>query len=144
MTRFYQADGHLHGVIVACQREDGRWLMIRRSAAVPAPLRICFPGGGLDAGENQEAAIVREMQEELGALVIPVRCVWHYRAPERRLTLWGWLAELQSDDLVPNPDEVDEILWLTAEDAVRHPDVLPNTDAFFTALQRAMDRLTDR
>jgi hypothetical protein len=31
MTRYYQPDGHLHGVIVACQREDGRWLLIRRA-----------------------------------------------------------------------------------------------------------------
>jgi (d)CTP diphosphatase len=134
MTRIIQPDGRLHGVIVACQRHDGRWLLIRRSATVPGPLRVCFPGGGIDAGESQEEALVREMREELAADVVPVRCVWHYRASERALTLWGWLAELRSSALTPNPAEVHEILWLTAPEAVAHPDVLPRTDAFLAAL----------
>jgi 8-oxo-dGTP pyrophosphatase MutT (NUDIX family) len=138
MTRYYQPDGHLHGVIVACQRDDGHWLLIRRSATVPAPLQICFPGGGIDAGEDQETALVREMREELDAVVVPVQCVWHYRSPERNLTLWGWLADLRSPILTPNPDEVDEILWLSAAEAVRHPDALPNTDAFLAALLKAI------
>lgn len=138
MTRYYQPDGHLHGVIVACQRDDGRWLLIRRSATVPAPLQICFPGGGIDAGEDQETAVVREMREELDAVVVPVQCVWHFCSPERNLTLWGWLADLQSPILNPNPDEVHEILWLSAAEAVRHPDALPNTDAFLAALLKAI------
>ena len=137
MSRYYQPDGHLHGVIVACQRPDSRWLLIRRSATVPAPLQVCFPGGGIDAGEDQETALVREMQEELNAVVTPRKCVWHHRWPERHLTLWGWLADLQSPILTPNPEEVHEVLWLTADEAIRHPDALPNTDAFLEALLKS-------
>jgi len=136
--RFLQSDGHLHGVVVACQRADGRWLMIRRSDGVPAPLKVCFPGGALDEGEDQETTLVREMQEELGAVVEPVRCIWHYRWPDRPLTLWGWLAELKSTTLIPSPDEVHEILWLSEAEALRHPDVLPNTDVFLAALRQAV------
>jgi 8-oxo-dGTP pyrophosphatase MutT (NUDIX family) len=139
--RFLQPDGHLHGVVVACQRADGRWLMIRRSSHVPAPLQVCFPGGALDEGEDQETTLVREMQEELGAIVEPIRCVWHYRWDDRPLTLWGWLAELKSPMLLPNPDEVHEILWLSEEEALCHPDVLPNTDAFLAALRQAIEGL---
>ena len=137
MTRYYQPDGHLHGVIVACQRYDGRWLLIRRSESVPAPLKVCFPGGGIDEGEDQKTAVMREMQEELNAVVTPLQCVWHYCWPERHLTLWGWRATLHSSALMPSPDEVHEVLWLTADEAINHPDALPNTDAFLNAVINA-------
>lgn len=138
MERYYQSDGHLHGVIVACSRDDGRWLLIRRSQTVAAPLKVCFPGGGIDEGEDQETAVVREMQEELNAAVTPVKQVWYGSWPKRKLTLWGWLAKLHSTTLIPNPEEVHEILWLTAEEATQHPDTLPNTDLFLAALRDAI------
>jgi hypothetical protein len=40
--------------------------------------------------------------------------------------------------LTPNPDEVHEILWLSAAEAARHPEALPNTDAFLAALLKAI------
>ena len=138
MARTIQPDGRSHGVTVACQDQNGRWLLIRRSATVPAPLRVCFPGGGIDCEETQAEAVVREMHEELGAEVLPVRCVWHYRFEEGTITLWGWLAELHSVELAPNPDEVDEILWLTDEEVINHSDALPHTDEFMEALQQAL------
>ena len=126
------------GVVVACRRADGRWLLIRRSALVRAPLRVCFPGGWIDDGESQLDAAIREMREELGADIIPRQCVWRHAFSERQLTLWGWLAELNSLTLTPDPQEVHEVLWLTAEEAVQHPDILPHTDAFLAALLRAL------
>jgi hypothetical protein len=78
------------------------------------------------------------MREELGAEVVPLRCVWQHFFPERPLTLWGWLAELRSPVLIPEPQEVHEVLWLTADEALRHPDILPHTDAFMAALLRAL------
>jgi 8-oxo-dGTP pyrophosphatase MutT (NUDIX family) len=140
MTQENQLNRRGDGVVVACQRADGRWLLIRRSALVRAPLRVCFPGGWVDPGESQPDAAIREMREELGAEVVPVQCVWQHCFPERPLTLWGWLAELKSPTLVPDPKEVHEVLWLSAAEAARHPDVLPHTDAFMTALHRALQR----
>ena len=138
MTQASQHNIRGHGVVVACQRDDGRWLLIRRSELVRAPLRVCFPGGWIDDGESQEAAAVREMREELGAEILPLRCVWQHQFSERPLTLWGWLAELKSPTLIPNPLEVHEVLWLTAAEAVCHPDVLPHTDALMAALLKAV------
>ncbi len=37
-----------------------------RSAAVYQPGEICFPGGGMEAGETPEACALRETEEELG------------------------------------------------------------------------------
>lgn len=133
-----QQEVRLEGVVVACRHPDGRWLLIRRSATVRVPLRVCFPGGWIDTGESQADAVVREMREELSAEVVPIRCVWRHDFGEPPRVLWGWLAELKSTTLTPNPIEVHEILWLTVDDAVHHPDVLPYTDAFLAALLSAL------
>ncbi|MDK1025665.1 MAG: NUDIX domain-containing protein [Gammaproteobacteria bacterium] len=139
--RSLQADGYLHGVIVACQDEKCRWLMIRRSENVVAPLKICFPGGGIEENESQSEAVVREMREELDAIVQPVACVWSHCYEERAVKLWGWLAELQPNKIRPNPSEVAEVLWLTADEAVNHPDALPRTADFLSSL---LDYRTNR
>jgi hypothetical protein len=81
---------------------------------------------------------VREMREELDAEVEPVCCAWHHLFGEPPRTLWGWLAELKCTTLTPNLAEVHEILWLTVDEAVSHPDVLPHTDTFLAALLGAL------
>ena len=96
-------EAYTEGIVVACRRPDGRWLFIRRSATVRRPLRVCFPGGWIEAGESQAEAVVREMREELHADVVPVRCVWQHLFGDPPRTLWGWLAELTSATPAPNP-----------------------------------------
>src|SRR6266705_2468506 len=74
-------EAYTEGIVVACRRPDGRWLFIRRSATVRRPLRVCFPGGWIEAGENQAEAVVREMREELNADVVSVStCLVNRRA----------------------------------------------------------------
>jgi len=138
MTQPAQPEAPMEGVVVACRHSDGRWLLIRRGATVRVPLRVCFPGGWIDAGESQADAVVREMREELSAEVVPIRCVWRHVFGEPPRVLWGWLAELTSITVTPNPTEVHDILWLTVDEAVHHPDVLPHTDAFLAALLSAL------
>jgi len=82
-------EAYTEGIVVACRRPDGRWLFIRRSATVRRPLRVCFPGGWIEAGESQAEAVVREMREELHADAVPVRCVWQHLFGEPPRTLWG-------------------------------------------------------
>ena len=138
MTQSIQHEELTEGVVVACRHPDGRWLLIRRSATVRRPLRVCFPGGWIEAGESQADAVTREMREELNADVVPVRCVWQHLFGEPPRTLWGWLAELTSTTLSPDLTEVHEILWLTPDEAINHPDVLPYTDMFLAALLNAL------
>jgi len=128
-------DGRLHGVVAAIRREDGRWLMIRRSAQVArAPLKVCFPGGAVESGESLEAALVREMREELGIDVRPLRCCWRWESPSTPLTIWGYLVRLDSGEPTPNPAEVAEVLWLDADQAANHPDGLPTNREFVACL----------
>ncbi len=124
-------------MVVACRDEIGRWLCIRRSATVAAPLKVCFPGGGIEAGESQQSAVIREMREELGVDVKPLRCVWRWESPATELTLWGWTAECSSPQIRPDPAEVAEVLWLTSDQVIGHPDAMPTNRSFVLALLNA-------
>jgi 8-oxo-dGTP diphosphatase len=125
-----------YGVVIACQRDDGRWLMVRRAAGVErAPLKVGFPGGEVEPGETQEHAVVREAFEELGILVRPMRRVWEHRFPDGRWILHGWLAQWTGGELVPNPHEVAEVLWLTAEEGAAHPEALPTMKSLCDSLE---------
>ena len=131
-----QPDGKLHGVVAAIHRPaDDRWLLVRRSATVAAPLRVCFPGGGVEIGESIEAAVVREMREELGVVIRPIKHCWTWDAPDRPLKLFGWIAEMADASRInPDPAEIAEILWLTAEEAMNHPDGLSSNWSFVECL----------
>jgi (d)CTP diphosphatase len=134
-SRPIQPDGKLHGVVAAIHRpDDNRWLLVRRSATVAAPLKVCFPGGGVEIGESIEAAVVREMREELGVIINPVNHCWTWDAPDRPLKLFGWIAELTGGELNPDPAEIAEILWLTAHEAIHHPDALSSNRSFVECL----------
>jgi 8-oxo-dGTP diphosphatase len=137
MSRPLQADGRLHGVIAAIQDDRGRWLMIRRSALVIAPGKVCFPGGAVEVGEAQEAALVREMREELGLIVKPLRRVWRWESPDRPLTLWGWTAQVIGGQINPSAAEVAEVFWLTSAQAVEHADAIATNCDFVSALVSA-------
>jgi len=53
--------------------EHGTVLATRRSDEMPHPLKWEFPGGKLKPGENPEESIRREIREELGLEVEPLR-----------------------------------------------------------------------
>lgn len=59
----------LHVVAVAMVDADGRVLVQQRPAGKPMAGLWEFPGGKVDAGETPEAALIRELDEELGIAV---------------------------------------------------------------------------
>ena len=113
---------------------EGRLLVIRRSRHVVAPLAICFPGGGIEAGESEPQALVREIREELAADVEPLHCLWRSVTPWSVSLAW-WLTRLPADAvLAPNPAEVDSIDWLTPAELVALPDLLASNREFLSAI----------
>jgi 8-oxo-dGTP diphosphatase len=127
-----------YGVVIACRRADGRWLMVRRAAGVErAPLKIGFPGGEIEPGETQEQAAIREAREEVGIEVRPLRCVWTHDRPDGSWRLFAWLCEWTGGEVRPNPAEVAQAMWLDADEGSCHPDALPTMRSLCDALARA-------
>ncbi len=59
---------------VALVDRDGRVLIARRPEGKPMAGLWEFPGGKVDDGETPEAALIRELDEELG-IHVPARCL---------------------------------------------------------------------
>jgi len=108
-------------------REGDRVLMIRRSAMVRVPLAWCFPGGGIEPGESQAEALVREMQEELAIDVEPGELLTTHTKHEGRLVLYCWSGKIGGGTLAANPKEVAEVRWMTPAEVRAMDGVLPGT-----------------
>lgn len=124
--------------VVAVIRRGQRLLVIRRSQFVRAPGAYCFPGGAVEEGETEPDALRREMREELGCHVTPVRPIW------RNCTAWQvdlawWAAELDADvELRPNSAEVESYQWLTVAELRELPDLLSSNREFLDRWQAAL------
>jgi 8-oxo-dGTP pyrophosphatase MutT (NUDIX family) len=120
--------GPRRGVVAVIPRGDAL-LVIQRSYEVRAPGAYCFPGGGVEPGESEPAALVRELREELALVVSPLERLWNMR------TAWGvdlawWLADAAAQQPCPNPAEVAQVLWLPPDEIRRLPNLLSSNHAF--------------
>ena len=99
-------------VVGAAILRDGRVLAARRTSPAAAAGRWEFPGGKVEPGETPEAALVREVVEELGCRVE----VTGWLAGEVPIgashTLTVALARLVDGE--PDPVEHDVVRWLGA------------------------------
>jgi mutator protein MutT len=128
------------GAVAVIVRE-GRLLMIRRSQHVIAPGLFCFPGGGIEQGETEEQAVIRELQEELGCTVTPRQRLWESISSWRVHLAW-WLSDL--DDRIPiqlNPLEVESVHWFTLGELHKLSDQLESNYRFLEAIARGEVRL---
>ncbi|HEX3830197.1 MAG TPA: (deoxy)nucleoside triphosphate pyrophosphohydrolase [Sporichthyaceae bacterium] len=110
-TEIGRASGY-RVVVGAAIVRDGRVLAARRRRPEPLAGGWEFPGGKVDAGEAETAAVVRECAEELG-----VRVACGARLPgewqiSASLVLRVFLAEIVSGELRLGPDH-DEVRWLS-------------------------------
>lgn len=100
-------------VVAAAIVRDGRLLAAQRSA----PHRLAggweFPGGKVEAGEDEAAAVVRECDEELGVQVAVDGRLGEAVGGGIRLVLFG--ARLVAGEPAPLEDH-DELRWLAADD----------------------------
>ena len=95
---------------------DDRVLVIKRGPNVVMSGYWCPPSGRIEPGETQEQAVVRESAEELGLDVTPVAKVWECPTDDGSFTLHWWTATAPSNDVRPDPGEVAETRWVTAQE----------------------------
>ncbi|MFI5678638.1 (deoxy)nucleoside triphosphate pyrophosphohydrolase [Streptomyces cellulosae] len=101
-------------VVGAALFDSGRLLAARRSAPPALAGRWELPGGKVEPGETPEAALVRELREELGVTARTVARVpgqWPLKAP---YVLQVWTAHLLPGSRDPEPlQDHDALRWLT-------------------------------
>ena len=125
------------GAVAVIVRE-GRLLVIERSQLVRAPGAYCFPGGGIEPGEDQPAALVRELREELNIVVEPVMRLWS-STTSWNVELHWWLANLSADAAIaPNPDEVAAYHWHTVAEIRALPTLLSSNHVFLDAWEAGL------
>ena len=111
-----------------------RFLVIRRADGLLKGGCWCFPGGHLERGETSRRAIIRELAEELGISVEPIKrlgsvrvdsdyilAVWHVRqiggeirAAEEEIAEIRWVTPKEMSSLVPGVVSNDRVLELLA------------------------------
>ena len=101
-------------VVGAALFDGGRLLAARRSAPPELAGRWELPGGKVEQGEAPDAALVRELREELGVdaeAVARVPGEWPLKSP---YVLQVWTARLLPGSADPKPlQDHDELRWLT-------------------------------
>lgn len=111
----------------------GRYLFIRRGATLKrAPGWWCFVGGAVEAGESLEAAMAREMLEEVGLRVTVHAKAHESVSPNGEFRLHWFETRLvpAAQEPVPCPVEVAELRWLTVAEGLLLDPILPGLKAW--------------
>ena len=96
--------------------EQGRLLLIRRGHAPSAGL-WSVPGGRMEAGETEQEAVVRELAEETGLVVVPVRPLGAVRVDGAGVVylVTDWLCTLAEPGQQPLAgDDADDAAFVDA------------------------------
>ncbi len=124
------------GVLVDRQ---GRVLSAQRPEGKVAAGYWEFPGGKIEPGESAAAALVRELQEELGVTVREARPLIRFRHAytNREVILDTWLVT--AFDGEPHSREGQALAWLSRDELVAQKQVLPTVGPIARALTLPVD-----
>jgi 8-oxo-dGTP diphosphatase len=128
---------HVIGCVGAVIQDGaGRLLLIKRGHE-PGKGLWSIPGGRIEPGESDEAALVREVREETGLVVTAGRLIGAVRRPAGEsggsgavFDIRDYAAEVTGGTLSPG-DDADEAVWADVADLDR----LPLTDGLLDALR---------
>lgn len=121
---------------VAMVDTDGRVLLARRPAGKPMAGLWEFPGGKVHEGETPEAALVRELREEL-AVDTAASCLAPYAFASHAYEDFHLLMPLYVCRVwhgTPAPQEGQELAWVRPLDMGRYP--MPPADVPLVAMLR--------
>jgi 8-oxo-dGTP pyrophosphatase MutT (NUDIX family) len=127
MARYPTKQAVSAGGLVFEDRPDGRWVVLisRRNAA--GQLQWTLPKGGLEAGEDLEAAAIREVEEETGLRssireklgVVDYWFVWRPDEVRYHKYVHYYLMDFLGGDTELHDDEAEEVAWLPIAEALR-------------------------
>jgi 8-oxo-dGTP diphosphatase len=101
-------------VVCALIERDSRVLLAQRPAHKHLALKWEFPGGKIDPGETAEAALIREIREELLCEVAIRRALPRFRHTYDRTTIEmiPFVCSLTPESPEPQPAEHAAIAWV--------------------------------
>ncbi|HEU4624261.1 MAG TPA: 8-oxo-dGTP diphosphatase MutT [Steroidobacteraceae bacterium] len=122
-------------VAAALYDAQGRVLIAERPAGKHMAGRWEFPGGKIEAGETELAALARELHEELGIEVLAARpeLTLHHDYPEQRVQISLWSVERYAGE--PRGLDGQALKWV-APARLRDEDVVAADRPFIEALLR--------
>jgi 8-oxo-dGTP diphosphatase len=103
-------------VVVAAviERSDRRLLIGQRRRGDTSPLKWEFPGGKVKQGESDEAALARELREELGAKLVKSAAIWRavhkYAETATALEIRFFAAAIESAEV--RPAAFEQVAWV--------------------------------
>ena len=119
-------------VLVFIRNAEGKFLIQRRSRKHKDG-KLATTGGHVKAGTTSVEGIIEEVEEELGLSLKPSDLQVYYsgREDSSRVFFDDYYAQIDADlaDLKLQDDEVDEALWMTADEiqkAIKDGDFLEN------------------
>ncbi len=103
-------------VVAALVERDGRYLITQRRENAVLPLLWDFPGGKVEPGEDDQAALVREVEERLGAAVEVGQLISFVNHPYERyaVDLYLYECKLLTEDLECRA--VKKYAWVTSKE----------------------------
>ena len=103
-------------VAAAVTEREGRIMVCQRRPEVHNGLKWEFPGGKLEPGEGPEAALARELREELGIDVVVgrVRDAVFYRYPDRDVLVLFYGCRIRSGE--PRTLDCNAIAWAAPDE----------------------------
>jgi 8-oxo-dGTP diphosphatase len=122
-------------VAAALYDADGRVLIAQRPAGKPLAGRWEFPGGKVAVGESEQAALARELREELGIEVAAARPLMRleHAYADRSVELSLWTIERYTG--TPQCLDGQRLKWVLPA-RLAEEDILEADRAFVTLLAR--------
>ncbi|WP_299952197.1 NAD(+) diphosphatase [uncultured Modestobacter sp.] len=114
--------------VIMLVHDGGDRCVLGRQAVWPAG-RFSILAGFVEPGESAEAAVAREVAEEVGLPVTDVRYVSSQPWPFPQSLMLGFVARATSEDLQVDHDEIEEARWFTRDElrSGTGPQALPPT-----------------
>lgn len=88
--------------------------------------------GRIEPAESQQAAVVREVREEVGLEVRPLAKVWECETDDGVYLIHWWSAEVGEGELVLDPVEVADARWVTPAEFLAMEPTFAGDRVFFT------------
>lgn len=107
-------------VVAALVERGGRYLITQRRETAVLPLLWDFPGGRVEEGETDEAALAREVMERLGVSVDVGQLISFVNHPYEKYAVDLYLYECKLQDDRVSCRAVKDYAWVSSEEMEKY------------------------